>query len=130
MAALAAYIRKIRKARGHTQESLAHAVGMAKRTIERLERNEGDISLSNFIQILAELKASPEHVYALASNPTATAETGKILAYKLLASEEHQTQTYTDEFEEALTLMQVLINNPQAYQRWIGYGQGLLDQLE
>jgi DNA-binding XRE family transcriptional regulator len=42
--AVAVYFRELREGRGYTQESLATAVDVSKRTVERLERSEGDIS--------------------------------------------------------------------------------------
>jgi len=82
--AVAVYFRELREGRGFTQESLANAVGIGKRTIERLERNEGDISVEPFERIITILGASPEEVNYLATNPSATIEEGKEFARILL----------------------------------------------
>ena len=69
--AVAVYFRELREGRGFTQESLATAVDVSKRTVERLERSEGDISVEPFERIIAVLGASPEEVNYLATNPSA-----------------------------------------------------------
>jgi DNA-binding XRE family transcriptional regulator len=58
--AVAVYFRELREGRGYTQESLATAVDVSKRTVERLERSEGDISVEPFERIITVLGASPE----------------------------------------------------------------------
>jgi len=78
--AIAAYVQELRKGRGFTQESLAEAVGMGKRTIERLERCEGDISVEPFERIVAVLRALPDDVHYLVTNASATPDEGKEMA--------------------------------------------------
>jgi transcriptional regulator with XRE-family HTH domain len=82
--AVAVYFRELREGRGFTQESLATAVDVSKRTVERLERSEGDISVEPFERIIAVLGASPEEVNYLATNPSAAVEEGKEFARTLL----------------------------------------------
>jgi len=82
--AVAVYFRELREGRGYTQESLATAVDVSKRTVERLERSEGDISVEPFERIITVLGASPEEVNYLATNPSATVEEGKEFARLLL----------------------------------------------
>lgn len=82
--AVAVYLRELREGRGFIQESLADAVGVGKRTIERLERYEGDISVGPFQRIILVLGAAPDEVNYLATNPSATAEEAKELAQALL----------------------------------------------
>jgi transcriptional regulator with XRE-family HTH domain len=82
--AVAVYFRELREGRGYTQESLATAVDVSKRTVERLERSEGDISVEPFERIITVLGASPEEVNYLATNPSATVEEGKEFARMLL----------------------------------------------
>jgi transcriptional regulator with XRE-family HTH domain len=85
--AVAIYLRELREGRGFTQESLATAIDVGKRTVERLERSEGDISAEAFERIIMRLGASPEEVNYLATNPSATVEEGKELAQLLLQRE-------------------------------------------
>ncbi len=85
--AVAVYFRELREGRGFTQESLATAVDVSKRTVERLERSEGDISVEPFERIMSVLGASPEEVHYLATNPSATIEEGKEFARILLQQE-------------------------------------------
>ena len=82
--AVAVYFRELREGRGYTQELLATAVDVSKRTVERLERSEGDISVEPFERIITVLGASPEEVNYLATNPSATVEEGKEFARLLL----------------------------------------------
>ena len=86
--AVAVYFRELREGRGYTQESLATAVDVSKRTVERLERSEGDISVEPFERIITVLGASPEEVNYLATNPSATVEEGKEFARLLLQFEQ------------------------------------------
>lgn len=67
MDAVAAYLREIRRGRGLTQEGLAEAVGVSKRTIERVERNEGDVTVPTFTRMIVTMHASAEDVTYLAT---------------------------------------------------------------
>lgn len=80
MAEVAAYLREIRRGRGFTQESLAEIVGVSKRTIERLERNEGALTVEIFEQIIAALRASPEQVHYLATHSEVNLDEAQSLA--------------------------------------------------
>lgn len=53
--AVAAYLRAVREGRNLTQEELAQATEVSKRTIERFERNEGDIVADHLARIIAAL---------------------------------------------------------------------------
>src|SRR5262249_4292619 len=85
--AVAVYFRELREGRGLTQESLATTIDVGKRTIERLERNEGDISVEPFERIIAILGASPEEVNYLVTNPSATIDEAKEFARMRLQHE-------------------------------------------
>ena len=80
MAALGAYLRTIRRARGYSQESLAEAVETSKRTIERLERYEGDITVPILARIIATLGASPERVHYLAMHSAISEDDAEAMA--------------------------------------------------
>lgn len=67
MDAVAVYLREIRRGRGLTQEALAEAVGVSKRTIERVERNEGDVTVPTFTRMIVTIHASPEDLTYLAT---------------------------------------------------------------
>lgn len=128
------YIREIRVGRGFTQESLAERVGVSKRTIERLERNEGEITVSTFEQIVAAIRASAEQIHQLATNATIPVETAKEMARKWLHNNtDNQIAEVTAQIRaegkvaEALALIQQLQNDPAAIDRLLGYGQSLLD---
>ena len=82
--AVAVYLRELREGRGFTQESLANAAGVGKRTIERFERNEGNISVEPFERIISILGASPEDVNYLVTNPSATIDEAKEFPRMLL----------------------------------------------
>ena len=87
MAEVAAYLRIIRRGRGYTQESLAEAVDTSKRTIERLERAEGDITVQTFLRIVTVLHASGDHLAYLASHSAATVHEAEALARGWLRGE-------------------------------------------
>lgn len=74
MDAVAVYLREIRRGRGLTQEALAEAVGVSKRTIERVERNEGDVTVPTFTRMIVTMHASPEDVTYLATTDSTQEE--------------------------------------------------------
>lgn len=83
--AVATYLRAIREGRGLTQEELAHAAEVGKRTIERFERNEGDITGENLARIITVLRAVPEEVQYLWTHPSATVSEARELAGNVLS---------------------------------------------
>lgn len=113
MDAVAVYLREIRRGRGLTQEALAEAVGVSKRTIERVERNEGDITVPTFTRMIVTIHASPDDVTYLAT-ANVTPEEGRDLAQSWLQGTGRQkelprqngTQVQTGHTER---VMQVLI---------------------
>jgi transcriptional regulator with XRE-family HTH domain len=82
--AVAIYFRELREGQGFTQESLAEAAHCGKRTIERLERNEGMIGLVPLERIMAALGASRDEVTYLMTKPSATEADARELARALL----------------------------------------------
>lgn len=80
MEEVGAYLRMVRRERGYTQESLAEAVDTSKRTIERLERAEGDITAPTFLRVVAVLRASGDQLTYLATHPLATIREAEALA--------------------------------------------------
>lgn len=135
MEAATIYLKEVRKSRGLTQESLAELVGVAKRTIERLERNEGSITADTFEMIIAVLKVPAQHVNYLVTSATATAEDAMRLAREALRDKtEDQISEFAAQIKaegkvnEALVLIQQLENDPSLLDRLLGYGQSLVDQ--
>jgi transcriptional regulator with XRE-family HTH domain len=82
--AVAVYFRELREGQGFTQESLAEAAGCGKRTVERIERNEGKISLDSLQRLTAVLGALPDEVNYLMTNASATEAEASELAQALL----------------------------------------------
>jgi len=78
------YFRELREGQGFTQESLAEAAHCGKRTIERLERNEGPIGLVPLERIIAALGASRDEVNYLMTNPSASEADAHEMARSLL----------------------------------------------
>ncbi|MDP9314273.1 MAG: helix-turn-helix transcriptional regulator [Chloroflexota bacterium] len=87
MVEVAAYLRIVRRERGYTQESLAEAVDTSKRTIERLERAEGDITVQTFLRIVAALRASGDQLVYLATDTSSTVDEAEALARGWLRGE-------------------------------------------
>ena len=69
---IAAYFRELRKGYQYTQQSLADAAGVGKRTVERLEGGKKWISIQSLESIMATLGASPDEVHYLRTNPSAS----------------------------------------------------------
>ncbi len=88
MREVAQYIRELRRGRGYTQQALAAAARVSKRTIERVERNEGDITGQNLAQLIVALRASPEDVVYLSTSSTASVAEAKELAARVLDGNE------------------------------------------
>jgi transcriptional regulator with XRE-family HTH domain len=82
--AVAVYFRELREGQGFTQESLAEAAGCGKRTVERFERNEGQISIPSLQRLTAVLGALPDEVTYLMTNQSATEAETRELAQALL----------------------------------------------
>ena len=81
---LAVYFRELRKGYSYTQQSFAAAAGVGKRTIERLEREEGPISRNSLERIIAAVGASPDEVNYLSTSASATEIEASELAQALL----------------------------------------------
>jgi transcriptional regulator with XRE-family HTH domain len=85
--AVAVYFRELRERQGFTQESLAETAKCGKRTVERLERREGPISVASLERLIAVLGASPDEVNYLMTNDSATDDEARELAQALLRRE-------------------------------------------
>jgi transcriptional regulator with XRE-family HTH domain len=81
---IAAYFRELRKGYRFTQQSLADAAGVSKRTVERLEGGDRPVSIESLERIMAIVGASPDEVNYLATNPSATPSEASELAQLLL----------------------------------------------
>lgn len=55
-----ANVRAARKAKGWTQEELAHESGLAPVQVSRIERGVREIRLTTLVRLLAALDASPD----------------------------------------------------------------------
>jgi transcriptional regulator with XRE-family HTH domain len=82
--AVAVYFRELREGQGFTQESLADAANCSKRTIERIERNEGPVTLATLERLVTALGASPDEVNYLMTHESATEHEARELARALL----------------------------------------------
>jgi len=81
---LAAYFRALRKGHLYTQQSLADTTGVGKRTVERLDRGDGPVSLKSLEPIMALFGTPPDDVNYLLTNPAATIHEAQQLAQALL----------------------------------------------
>ncbi len=77
---IAAYFRELRKGYQYTQQSLADAARISKRTVERLDRGDRPVSIRSLEPIMATLGASPDEVHYLRTNPAATESEARELA--------------------------------------------------
>ncbi len=55
-------VRAARKARGWTQEELAHRTGLATVQVSRIERGRREVRLGTLLRLLAALEASPSEL--------------------------------------------------------------------
>lgn len=55
-------VRAARKAKGWTQEDLAHATGIATVQVSRIERGVREIRLTTFLRLLAALDIEPNRL--------------------------------------------------------------------
>jgi transcriptional regulator with XRE-family HTH domain len=78
--ALAAYIKELRRGRGYSQESLAERANVSKRTVERLERAEGDVTVLLFARVVGALGASPGEALMLAERGSFSPEEARTMA--------------------------------------------------
>ncbi len=91
--AVAVYFRELREGHGFTQEALAEAAGCGKRTIERIERNEGPVTIATLERLMTALAASPEQVRYLMTDPSATEQEAREFARALLQHDPAQPWT-------------------------------------
>jgi transcriptional regulator with XRE-family HTH domain len=91
--AVAVYFRELREGQGFTQESLAEAAGCGKRTVERIERNEGPVMPDSLERLMTVLGALPDEVNYLMTNKSATEAEARELAQALLQRDPAQRWT-------------------------------------
>jgi transcriptional regulator with XRE-family HTH domain len=77
---IAAYFRELRKGYRYTQQALADAADVGKRTVERLDRGDRPVSIRSLEPIMVVLGASADEVHYLMTNPSATVSEAKELA--------------------------------------------------
>jgi len=115
--------KKLREARGYTQESLARAVGLTRLAISRYELKQSEPKLGNFLKIARILEVSLSEL-ALAMGYEAEDESMQVRREK---------STHTPVQNEALDResMQVLNDNPgytPAKRRTKGKGTGFIEE--
>jgi transcriptional regulator with XRE-family HTH domain len=91
--AVVVYFRELREGQGSTQESLAEAAGCGKRTVERIERNEGPVMPDSLERLMTVLGALPDEVNYLMTNKSATEAEARELAQALLQRDPVQRWT-------------------------------------
>lgn len=138
--AVGVYIQTLRKLEGFTQESLAEALGISKRTIERIERAEGAVTTDNFDLVVNTVRALPDHIHYLKYTATATIEDAVRLAEEwskginLLSQSPNAYAAQIAEslppekVEEFARLVVDLKEKPSLIDQIIGYGSRLLEE--
>ena len=112
--AVAVYFRELREGQGFTQESLAEEAGCGKRTVERIERNEGPVMPDSLERLMTVLGALPDEVNHLMTNKSATEAEARELAQALLQRDPAQRWTTFSLSSSAQDLSQIGV---QAYIR-------------
>ena len=124
--AVGAYLQVRRKTAGLTQEQVARHLGVTARTISEWETGGSGPSFELMARFTALIQASIEDAQRLLLDQTATAEQGRELARQ---SARHAAQQMSDEeLNEVIGLFERLRNNPQALERWFGYGDRLAEE--
>ena len=77
--------------------------------------------------MLLQLHGSPVDLVELMANPNATPEDGRRLAEEWLKSGRISQMALSG---EVATLAQALAQDPARYQKWLGYGERLLEEAK
>lgn len=130
MLAVGTYLRTLREAQDMSRARLAAQVGTHESQIVRIEAGDQDSRGSLLLRIVAAVHGSADDVQRLAMDDTATADTGRELAERVLSHE--QTASIwaladTDPKRAALVRRILrMTDDPEVIQRLQGY----LDALE
>lgn len=121
--AAGAYLRLLRNQQGLTQTALAERLKVAGNTIWRIEAGQQQPGGDLLAALLSLLKGSSEYYHTLLQDKQATKDDAARYA--------KMAQSMTDEeLERAVDLFRRLRNDPRALERWLGYGEGLADDVD
>ena len=99
-------------------------LGVDHTQIERIEKSQTDTRGSLLLRIVHTLQGSPDQLTELMVNPDATPEDGRRLASEWLkaGSALHLVR------QDLATLIDELAEDPARFQKWLGYGERLVEE--
>ncbi len=118
------YIRVLREAHRVSRNALGQKIGTDHSLIERIEKGQTDTRGSLLLRIVHTLQGSPDQLTELMVNPNATPEDGRRLASEWLkaGSALHLVR------QDLATLIDELAEDPARFQKWLGYGERLVEE--
>lgn len=120
--AAGAYLRTLRSWHKLTQDDIAKALGVSSKQVSRWENGESDPSSTMLAAFCKLVHGSAIHLNALLTNPHVTELDGKNLAGQWLA----RSPSEVPDVVEVLAV--ALAGDQQRLDRWIGYGERLLEE--
>ena len=121
--AAGAYLRTLREWHNLTQEDIARALGASSKQVSRWENGESNPSSTMLAAFCQLVQGSANHLNTLLTNPHVTELDGKNLAGQWLSQ---SPQRALPDAVEVLAI--ALAGDQQRLDRWIGYGQRLLEE--
>lgn len=132
--ALAGYFEGLRDGRGMTQTQLAARLGellnreVDVTTIWRLETGRQRPSGEMLTALLDVLCGNFDDVRRLQRDRKATEETGRRFAHEWLTNGRSTPDSYDVRRQRAIALIDELLSDPTKLDRWLGYGDRLLEE--
>ncbi len=110
-----------------SRNALGQKIGTDHSLIERIEKGQTDTRGSLLLRIVHTLQGSPDQLAELMVNPNTTPEDGRRLAEEWLKRGRVRQAALAG---EAASLAQDLAQDPARYQKWLGYGERLLEEAK
>ncbi len=119
------YIRALREARHIGRGTLASTLGIDHTQIERIEKGQTDTRGSLLLRILHTLQGDPNQLMELIVDPNATHEDAQRMAKEWMERRPLQLVR-----EDVIQLVEGLAADSMRFQRWLGYGDCLLEEIQ
>lgn len=107
-----------------SRNALGQKIGTDHSLIERIEKGQTDTRGSLLLRIVHMLQGSPDQLTELMVNPNATPDDGRRLANEWLKA----GGAFRLARDDLATLVDGLVEDPARFQKWLGYGERLLEE--
>lgn len=131
MKAAILYLRTLREKQKLTQEDIARLAGVKKKQVYRWEAGQSRANSEGFSAYVDAVQASARHMQYLMQLPEtpASEEVAITLAEDRMRELNAPRDSVDSQRQEAEALIDQLLAHPKKFDRWIGFGEGLLAGL-